>query len=204
MKKVLCQIIYVLLSLFDKIAFFLPTEMKNDSKIAFTGFLFGKTGNVLDYAIHQIKHECNGYDSNLYRDANNVSGMQVPNIRYSFGITGTWTNSEGSAMYKSVNHSIIDYWLRQIEFKLKNSYPNLSAFNDWLDNSGYYSDTPANYLSGMSSWGITPASTGVTVVFSVLIASGFVAYAAIYKLVKKRWPKIDLSFLKKGSKSAYG
>lgn len=82
----------------------------------------------------QAKHETGNFTSDIYKENNNLFGMQVPSIRKNY-VTG---KNRGHATYKSLFDSVRDYFLRQKNFRI----PSTSNFDFMMstNDSGYAED----------------------------------------------------------------
>ncbi|WP_417290942.1 glucosaminidase domain-containing protein [Corallibacter sp.] len=89
----------------------------------------------------QAYHETGNFTSNIFKHNKNLFGMKKATVRDTTAIG----EASGHATYNSLSDSVIDYILRQRDFKIK---PRLFNDNQYmLDtlNSNYAEDT--NYLS---------------------------------------------------------
>lgn len=74
---------------------------------------YWSTPTALLYA--QAYLETGGFTSAIFKENNNLFGMKQPQVRK----TTATGNNRGHATYSTVFHSVYDYFLRQIEFKIK-------------------------------------------------------------------------------------
>lgn len=82
------------------------------------------------FAFIQMEFESNGFKSRLTKEANNCTGMRVPNIRDSVGIVGE--TESGFAIYDCLENCIHDYWLRQRNIGLEDAS---TLYGWWWENA---------------------------------------------------------------------
>lgn len=78
-------------------------------------------------------HETGNFTSNIFKENNNVAGMKASTVR-----TNHKGTNRGHATYNSIWKSILDYFQRQKQFKIKPSKIESYMFDTQL--SGYAED----------------------------------------------------------------
>jgi len=103
--------------------------------------------NLRHYISAQTIHETGGYTSRLALEQNNLTGMNVPNVRPFVG----FKDSGRYMRYSSFNQSIQDLllWMQYTKFPL--SVANSRQYVQELKKRGYFSDNEQTYLNGVNS-----------------------------------------------------
>lgn len=123
-------------------------RMKNNKKpIESDRLLNSPWGGMAKLIEAQARHETGNYTSDLFKRANNVFGMRVPNKR-PFTRSG---ESNGYSTYKDIDQSIED-WLLWAEYtKFPTNLRTVVQYVDALFIRGYFEDNWMNYSKSMIS-----------------------------------------------------
>lgn len=122
------------------------------------GLANGYSLQVCSFIMAQFRHETANFESELFKGANNVSGMKVPKTRPTYGMVGTFkVGTQTYAKYSGVCASVIDYFYRQREFDMPKDFSGagtvaLQAFVAWNMGTGYFTDNMLNYMAGCERW----------------------------------------------------
>jgi len=107
---------------------------------------------LVPYLIAQAKHETGNFTSNVFKQANNLFGMRIPQTRPSLR-SGYFIARDGSkySKYKTVLDSAKDMrlYLENQNFPVPG---DLFQYVAGLKNRGYFGDSFINYLKGVQSW----------------------------------------------------
>jgi len=109
--------------------------------------------NLYPLILAQSKLETANYTSRVYRDLNNLFGMNVPSKRPFLGERGTRTPEGGTyAKYPDDVTSVKDYveWLRYTKFPTNSM--NSETFVNEMQRRGYFTTSKENYLKALKSW----------------------------------------------------
>lgn len=154
--------------------------------IFFHGIIKGFNLKTIYFIWSQSYHETGGFKSALFLQAKNLFGMMVPSLRKSYGIIGEYKTPEGKmAVYSSYTASVLDYFLRGVDFNMPKNFDNLTDFNKWLKNSGYYSDTANGYLSGLQ-FALANLKQWFLFVSVGIITTPILVFISVYKVLKIR------------------
>jgi hypothetical protein len=106
---------------------------------------------LIPLLIAQAKHETGNFQSNLFRNHNNMFGMKIPRSRTSFRNGQVTLNGETFSTFASLEQSAKDQlaYLEAVNFpRVNDSFEFVAA----LQNRGYFTDNFGNYLKGVQSW----------------------------------------------------
>ena len=134
------------------------TNQETGSLIYSTAFSDGMPENLCALIEAQSKHETDDYSSNAFVKDNNCFGYKYVSGAHWQLSTGI-TSSEGDpyARYASIQNSVHEIcdWIkrRQKEHKFPFDLTTVSTPETYailLKNCGYYGDTTANYIAGIT------------------------------------------------------
>lgn len=128
----------------------------------------------------QAKHETGNFTSSIFKNNNNLFGMKLAKKRSTTAIG----EKSGHAVYKTLFHSVLDYFKRQKEFNISGS-SNTQFVNDTI-HSGYAED-PAYLEKWMALY-----RDDKSLVFKVLPVLTTVLVLFITHLILKKWLNIDI------------
>lgn len=160
---------------------------------------FGKISTSLVYA--QAWHETGGFQSNIYRENNNLFGMRKAKIRKSPALG----ERNGSAYYRSDFDSIRDYFSRQKNFRINSESDEL--FLSSTVNSGYAEDPnyktkwETTFRTLVKPFDFFKVLTGFFVSLFVVLIFRFII-SAVWNLHYKPQAKRKINAYKKGSLKA--
>ena len=112
----------------------------------------GLSSRLATYLVGQARHESDNYRSRLARDLNNVFGMGLPRIRPTIAMpSGVTAEGQEMAKYNSIEEAVRDLKLWMGFSRAPNDFPSLDAYVNFLKQKGYFTDSAANYLAGVSA-----------------------------------------------------
>lgn len=109
--------------------------------------------NLYPLILAQSKLETANFTSNVYRNNNNLFGMNVPTKRPFLGERGSPSPEGGIyAKYKNDLTSVRDYveWLRYTKFPTYSMTPE--TFVNQMKQRGYFTASESGYLKALKSW----------------------------------------------------
>jgi len=136
-----------------------------ENQISFANRIFnaalnsGVNENVSHFITEQSAHETNGFQSSLFKRANNAFGMTVPSVRKSPFIIGKDSiQPDGNmnyAKYANIEDSTKDliHWFTFNHISL-NNISNREQYANILKSKGYYGDSLTNYLNGLKTYSL--------------------------------------------------
>ncbi len=131
---------------------------------------YSKISTKLIFA--QAKHETGNFTSDVFKENHNLFGMRQAKVRKN---TATGTN-RNHATYKNHRSSIIDYFLRQSNFKI----PNVNDTDFMLKTVGSNYAEDKNYLS---KWTTIYKNTVTPLALKVLMYGGLFFLVLIVSLM---------------------
>lgn len=94
-------------------------------------------------------YETGGFNSKLYKLANNLFGMKVAQVRQSTR-SGVYNASEGAfSAYASVDDSVEDLVLYLTAMRYPPDFDTLESFIAFMRSKNYFEQDPTTYLAGV-------------------------------------------------------
>ena len=128
------------------------SALDNDLQIIQTAKKAGLSDRLATYLVGQARHESNNYQSRLATELNNVFGMGLPRVRATLASpSGTFAEGQEMAKFGSIQDAVKDLVLWMKFNRAPLDFPSLPAYVNFLKQKGYFADSAANYLAGVSA-----------------------------------------------------